>query len=65
MMPPRRPVGVGPPDLADGAVEVAEDRRDDQPGPPLGALPAQLCRPPVVGTGAGEQVVRARGSRPG
>ena len=60
-MPPRQPVGVGPADLGDGAVEVAEDRRHDQPGAPLGAVLAQLGGPAVVGAGAGQQVLGAAG----
>ena len=56
-MPPRKPSSWARRISADGAVEVAEDRRHDQPGPPLGARLAQLGRPPVVGTGAGEEVV--------
>ena len=53
------------PDLGDRAVEVVEDRRDDQAGAPLGAVLAQLGSPPVVRAGAGEQVVGVYGWRSG
>ena len=61
MMPPREPVGVGPADLGDGAVEVSEDRRDDQPDATLRAVLAQLGGPAVVGAGARQQVLGAAG----
>jgi hypothetical protein len=67
-VPPRRDdhatgetLGVRAPDLGDGALEVVEDRGDDQPGAPLRARGAELRGPPVVRTRAGEEVLGAAG----
>ena len=53
MTPPHKPDSRAR-DLRHRAVEVAEDRRDDEAGSPLRAVLAQLGRPPVVGPRAGE-----------
>ncbi len=49
------------PDLRDRAVEIVEDGCDHEARAPLGAVAAQLCRPPVERARAGEQVVGAAG----